>query len=79
MYIIVSKFKIGEKWSVSLKGNPTFIHNGTALVDEDNNQYIIESVALVNYNHVSDIHNKLDVILLGNMSNVKVGEKLNII
>jgi hypothetical protein len=70
VYKVINKIKIGEKWSVSLEGDSSLIHNGLILIDELGNKYTIEAVALVHYKDVNDIGRKLEVMLNGHVEDI---------
>lgn len=47
-YIVTNTFKVGNNTSVTIKGNGAGLKNGIKFIGDDEKQYCILSVAMVN-------------------------------
>lgn len=77
MYIIRQKFKISDKYCISVEGESHLLKNGIKLRDEKSNIFIIESIGMVNYNNINDYKRYAELFLLGDIKNI--GEILTIV
>lgn len=74
MFKVLDKLCLGDTYCVSLKGDVQLLKNGLKLIDEKNNIFKIETVAMSHYQNVEDYKKYAEVMLCGDVENV--GEKL---
>ena len=77
MYIIQQKFKIADKYCISVEGDAQLLKNGIRLADEKGNIFIIESIGMVNYRNIQDCKRHIELFLKGDINNI--GESLMIV
>lgn len=70
MYIIRQKFKIVDKYCISVEGDSQFLKNGIKLKDEKDNIFIIESIGMVSYKNIKDYKQYTELFLIGDIENI---------
>ena len=77
MFRILQKFKIADRYCISVEGDSQLLKNGIKLKDEKGNVFIIESIGMVSYKNVNDYKRYAELFLIGDLKNI--GERLAVV
>lgn len=77
MYKVLKKYRVGNKYCVSVEGESKLLRNGINLRDEKGNLFTIESIGMVKYEDIKDYKKYAEMVLMGEVENI--GEILNIV
>lgn len=76
MYRVLDVFPIGAMLSVTLEGSCDEIKNGSRLIDENGNTFVVQSVAMTRHENPSDITKSTTVLI--SKCNLEKGTELSI-
>lgn len=74
VFRVMEKLQIGNIYCVTVMGDIVFLKNGLKLIDEKQNHYIIETVAMSGYHNLEDYKKYAEIVLCGDIENI--GEAL---
>lgn len=66
MFKVLDILYIRDKCCVTIEGDCRLINNGLRLIDENENEFIIESVGMVNYINQENFLKFAQIIITGN-------------
>lgn len=74
MLKVLDKLPVGNMYCVSVEGDVSLLKNGLKLIDEKENIFEIETVAMTCFKDIKDLRHRAELVLRGNVENI--GEQL---
>lgn len=74
VFRVIEKLQIGNVYCVTVMGDISLLKNGLKLIDEKQNRFAIETVAMSRYHNLEDYKKYAEIVLCGDIENI--GETL---